>query len=247
MKNYDIKNNYILNKNYMLKYDKKRFIITNRHSHDIYLDRNAEDFPESVNTIMHPLLALLFSLFNGYRSKEDIIVEYSEILKISTDVVKKFVDDLVIEVLEEKEKKFIKFENRLFYIPHNLFLKNKDGKYLNGILDKLCWVVWAEGRTQNEYKAIETPIGYIPLYSDLKLLFKQYLNKEYKEADYIKQFSIRTKKLLEKLERIESMYKKERDVPKIFWEMLIDQRKSLITLRNKYNMEEISPLLLKKL
>ena len=118
----------------------------------------------------------------------------------------------------------------------NYFLKDKDGKYLNGILDKLCWVVWAEGRTRNDYKAIETPIGYVPLYSDLKLLFKQYLNKDYKEADYIKQFSIRTKKLLEKLDRIESMYKKEKDVPQFFWDMLNDQRKSLINLKNEYNM-----------
>jgi phosphoenolpyruvate carboxykinase (GTP) len=129
----------------------------------------------------------------------------------------------------------------------NYFLKNKEGKYLNGILDKLCWIIWAEGRTQNDYKAIETPIGYLPLYSDLKILFKQYLNKDYIEADYIEQFSIRPKKLLEKLKRIESMYKKEINVPQIFWDTLNDQRKNLINLINTYDMEHISPLLLKQL
>jgi phosphoenolpyruvate carboxykinase (GTP) len=124
----------------------------------------------------------------------------------------------------------------------NYFLKNKDGKYLNGMLDKLCWVIWAEGRTLNDYKAIKTSIGYLPLYSDLKLLFKQYLNIDYKEADYIKQFSIRPKKLLEKLERIETMYKKEINVPQIFWDILNNQRKSLINLINTYDTEEISPV-----
>ena len=53
-------------------------------------------------------------------------------------------------------------------------------------------------------------------------------------------------KLLEKIDRIESMYKKENDVPQFFWDILTEQRKSLINLKNIYTMEEISPLLLEK-
>ncbi|MFW9940170.1 MAG: phosphoenolpyruvate carboxykinase (GTP) [Candidatus Thorarchaeota archaeon] len=158
--------------------------------------------------------------------------------------------DFIVVSLGKYLKNHLDFGKRLKNCPKvyatNYFLKDKEGKYLNGILDKLCWVVWAEGRTQNDYKAIETPIGYLPLYSDLKILFKQYLNKEYKESDYIEQFTIRTRKLLEKLERIELMYKKEINVPQIFWDILNDQRKNLINLINTYGMEEISPLLLKK-
>ena len=157
--------------------------------------------------------------------------------------------DFIVVSLGKYLKNHLDFGKKLNICPKvfatNYFLRNKEGKYLNGILDKLCWIIWAEGRTQDDYKAIETPIGYLPLYSDLKILFKQYLNKDYKETDYIEQFSIRTTKLLEKLDRIESMYKKEINVPQIFWDTLNDQRKSLINLINTYDMEEISPFLLK--
>jgi phosphoenolpyruvate carboxykinase (GTP) len=125
----------------------------------------------------------------------------------------------------------------------NYFLKNKEGKYLNGILDKLCWVIWAEGRVYNDFTAISTPIGNIPKFNDLKTLFKQYLDKEYTEQDYIKQFSIRPSKLLEKLNRIETMYKKEKGVPDFFWNILNKQRSSLSALKDKFQAEEISPLL----
>jgi phosphoenolpyruvate carboxykinase (GTP) len=139
------------------------------------------------------------------------------------------------------------FGKKLKYPPKvfatNYFLKNEEGKYLNGILDKLCWVIWAEGRVNNDFKTINTPIGYIPTYDDLKTLFKQYLDKDYKEEDYIKQFSIRPLKLLEKLERIESMYKKEKGVPDFFWNILNNQRNLLLGLKDKFETEEISPLL----
>ena len=158
--------------------------------------------------------------------------------------------DFMVVPLGKYIKNHQKFGNRLDHCPKvfatNYFLKNEEGKYLNGILDKLCWVIWAEGRVYGDFEAIKTPIGYIPEYPDLKVLFKQYLDKEYLEKDYIKQFSIRPKKILEKLNRIETMYEEERDVPKFFWNILKNQRINLQGLQKEYNMEEISSLLLKK-
>ena len=155
--------------------------------------------------------------------------------------------DFMVVSLGKYLKNHQVFGKRLKYPPRvfatNYFLKNEDGKYLNGILDKLCWVIWAEGRVHNDFEAIKTPIGNIPKYLDLQILFKQYLEKEYKETDYIKQFSIRPSKVLEKLERIETMYKKEKGIPDFFWEILNNQRNRLSELKNKYNSEEISPLL----
>ena len=158
--------------------------------------------------------------------------------------------DFIVVSLGKYLKNHYDFGKKLKHCPKvfatNYFLKSKDGQYLNGILDKLCWVIWAEGRTQSDYKAIETPIGYIPLYSDLKLLFNQYLEKDYTEADYIEQFSIRTKKLLEKIDRIESFYKKEKDIPEFFWNMINSQKESLIHIKNEYGKDIISPQLFKK-
>ncbi|MFX1480561.1 MAG: phosphoenolpyruvate carboxykinase domain-containing protein, partial [Promethearchaeota archaeon] len=123
----------------------------------------------------------------------------------------------------------------------NYFLKNKDGKFLNGKLDKLCWVIWAEGRIHGEFEAIKTPIGYIPKYDILEGLFKQYLNKEYNIEEYIEQFTIRTTQLTEKLDRITQMYEKEKEMPQFIWELIQQQRIEIIEARKKYNKNEISP------
>ncbi|MFX1568033.1 MAG: phosphoenolpyruvate carboxykinase (GTP) [Promethearchaeota archaeon] len=142
-----------------------------------------------------------------------------------------------------------KFGSKLKSCPKvfatNYFLKSKEGKYLNGILDKLIWVIWSEGRVHNDFDAIPTPIGFIPEYLDLKSLFMQYLNKDYKEADYNLQFSIRPSKILQKIDRIEEMYKKENYVPDFFWKLLNNQKKDLNNLLNEFGMDEIPPYLLR--
>ncbi len=138
-----------------------------------------------------------------------------------------------------------KFGNSLEHCPKvfamNYFLKNKDGKYLNGMLDKLCWIIWAEGRVHGDYDAIKTPVGFIPKYEDLKKLFKLYLKKDYAEKDYIKQFSIRIKCFLEKLIRIESMYKKESYVPNFFWNILNEESAKLRELKDQKEKDVIFP------
>jgi phosphoenolpyruvate carboxykinase (GTP) len=98
----------------------------------------------------------------------------------------------------------------------NYFLKHK-GKYTNEKVDKKVWLLWAEGRIHSEYNAIETPVGYIPHYKDLKELFKQVFNKDYSEQDYKQQFSIRVTKYLEKIDRMEKLYKNEEEIPESFW------------------------------
>ncbi len=137
------------------------------------------------------------------------------------------------------------FGNNLKVCPKvfatNYFLKNEEGKYLNGMLDKLVWVIWAEGRTHNEFEAIQTPVGFIPKYHDLRDLFKLYLNKDYSKKEYEEQFSIRISRLLEKLDRVEAMYKKDEGIPKFFWALLEDQRKKLKELLSQHNTETVSP------
>jgi phosphoenolpyruvate carboxykinase (GTP) len=109
----------------------------------------------------------------------------------------------------------------------NYFLKDEEGNYLNDILDKLVWVMWAEGRCNGDFQAIKTPIGYIPKYEDLESLFGKYLDKNYTKEEYDKQFSIRTEKILEKLNRVEEFYQKEKDIPEWFWKILEQQKTAL--------------------
>ena len=122
----------------------------------------------------------------------------------------------------------------------NYFLK-EDGKFLNEKLDKKAWLMWMEGRVHNEYGAIETPAGFIPKYEDLKELFMKIFNRDYAQEDYTKQFSIKISNYLEKLERIEQIYKEEDDIPETFHTHLEQQRQRLKAAKEKHGKDIIPP------
>ncbi len=122
----------------------------------------------------------------------------------------------------------------------NYFLKDKDGNFFNAKTDKKVWLLWAEGRVHNEYEAIETPIGFIPKYEDLKKLFIDVFQKEYTKEQYEQQFTIKIPKLLSKLDRIEEIYKEE-EVPEKFQKHIQQQRERLIEAKRKFDEDEISP------
>ncbi|MBW2978104.1 phosphoenolpyruvate carboxykinase (GTP) [Candidatus Woesearchaeota archaeon] len=122
----------------------------------------------------------------------------------------------------------------------NYFLK-ENGEFLNSKLDKKVWLLWMEGRVHNEYSAIETPIGFIPKYEDLKKLFLDVFKREYTKEEYEKQFSIRITKLLEKLARVEKVFEQEKDIPKDFIDHFEQEKKRLKEAKEKFGKEVISP------
>jgi phosphoenolpyruvate carboxykinase (GTP) len=123
----------------------------------------------------------------------------------------------------------------------NYFLKDEKGKYLNGMADKLVWILWAELRVNGEAAAIETPTGMIPIYEDLQKLFKDHLGKDYKKSDYEIQFRIRIPENLAKLDRVEKIYKeKVSDTPQILYETFAKVRDRLKAAAEKHG-EHISP------
>ncbi|MHA1351511.1 MAG: phosphoenolpyruvate carboxykinase (GTP) [Candidatus Heimdallarchaeaceae archaeon] len=123
----------------------------------------------------------------------------------------------------------------------NYFLKDENNKYYDEILDKKIWLLWAESRVYNECGAIETPIGYIPKYEDLAKLFKDVFNIDYSKERYEAEFSIRVDKFLEKLDRIEEIFKEEKMMPEEFFIELNNQRKRLLEAKEKYKTGIISP------
>lgn len=138
----------------------------------------------------------------------------------------------------------LKFIKDLRVIPKiyatNYFLKDETGKYLNGKMDKRVWLLWAEGRVYGEYEAIETPVGLIPKYEDLKTLFIRELGKDYAQAEYIKQFSLRVVKYLEKMERMSKIFENIK-MPAAFSEELKAQTERLKLAKTKYGEDIISP------
>nr|HPQ47878.1 phosphoenolpyruvate carboxykinase domain-containing protein [Clostridia bacterium] len=115
----------------------------------------------------------------------------------------------------------------------NYFLKDENGKWCNGMLDKKVWILWADGRVNGEYDAIETPVGLIPKYEDLKKLFKDNLGKDYTLVEYNQQFSIRVDKYLAKMDRMTAIYGKV-EMPAEFTEQLEGQIKRLRAAKEKY-------------
>jgi phosphoenolpyruvate carboxykinase (GTP) len=89
----------------------------------------------------------------------------------------------------------------------NYFLKDKDGKFVNGVRDKHVWVKWMELRVHDDVDAIACPTGQIPRYEDLVPLFKQVLKKDYTKEDYIRQFTIRVPENLAKIDRVEKYHR----------------------------------------
>ena len=147
--------------------------------------------------------------------------------------------DYIRNYLEFGEK--LKKTPRIFAV--NYFLRDENGNWLNHKLDKAVWLKWMELRVHRDVEAIETPIGFIPKYEDLKRLFREVLNKEYTKEDYEKQFTIRVPELLAKIDRIEEIYGKLDNVPEELFRVLKEERKRLFGAREKYG-DYISPFAL---
>jgi phosphoenolpyruvate carboxykinase (GTP) len=126
----------------------------------------------------------------------------------------------------------------MFFV--NYFLRER-GEYLNGMLDKHVWLMWMEGRVNDEFESIETPIGHIPKYGDLKRLFKDILGKDYETHEYERHFSIRVDRFLEKFNRIEKIFSEEPGMPAAFTSELQGQKQRLMAARKKFGRGVLSP------
>jgi len=155
--------------------------------------------------------------------------------------------DFVVLPLETYFQNHLNFGARLTHPPlvfqTNYFLRDAQGKFLSDKVDKKVWLLWAEGRVHGDFRAITTPVGFLPYYQDLAHLFKIALQKEYNQEQYIQQFSLRIPKLLAKLERAEQFYRNE-NLPPAILRQFKRQREELLALRNRYGADLISPLLL---
>ncbi len=122
----------------------------------------------------------------------------------------------------------------------NYFLK-KDGMYLNGKLDKAVWLKWMELRAHGEVNALDAAYGLIPKYDDLKRLFKEVLDVDYSEQDYVDQFTIRIPECIAKLDRMDDIYATIDDTPQAMKDEMAAQRQRLEELKAAKG-EYISPL-----
>ena len=110
-----------------------------------------------------------------------------------------------------------------------------EGKKLLGEKrDVKVWLMWLARYANGKVSAIETPVGFIPKYDDLKELFSSLISKEYPRELYDKQFSIYVDKILARIELQREAFGKEENLPKQLFNVYDEWSKGLLALKEKY-------------
>ncbi|MCK5125620.1 MAG: phosphoenolpyruvate carboxykinase (GTP) [candidate division Zixibacteria bacterium] len=100
--------------------------------------------------------------------------------------------------------------------------------------DVPVWMSWLDRFVNKEVEAIDTPVGYLPKYDDLKKLFKDIINKDYPEDLYTMQFSLYCDKIIARIDLQDEAYHKEENIPTRFFEILKEQKAGLEALKAKH-------------
>ena len=107
-------------------------------------------------------------------------------------------------------------------------------KLLGEKRDVKVWLSWLERHVYGEVAYIETPIGNIPAYDDLKDLFKSIIDKEYPEELYEKQFSLYVDNIVARIDLQTEAYGKEENIPQTLFDVLNEQKKGLLKLKDQH-------------
>ncbi len=99
--------------------------------------------------------------------------------------------------------------------------------------DVTVWLGWLERMAHGEVEPIETPIGYIPRYEDLKVLFAE-IDKAYPKQLYDKQFALYVDNILARIALQEEAYREGGDVSPRLFEIYAEQREGLEALKATY-------------
>jgi len=120
-----------------------------------------------------------------------------------------------------------------YFLTHEA--RGGDSKKLLGEKrDVKVWLAWLERKAHNDVESIDTPIGYLPLYKDLKLLFDTIIGKEYTQDLYDRQFALYIDNIVARIDLQTEAYSKEENLPQTLFEVLEEQRQGLIALREKF-------------
>jgi phosphoenolpyruvate carboxykinase (GTP) len=107
-------------------------------------------------------------------------------------------------------------------------------KLLGEKKDVKAWMAWLERRAHGEMDAIDTPIGYLPKYEDLKALFKSRIDKDYPEELYVKQFSLYLDNIIARVELQVEAYGKEENIPPKLFDILKELHQELTAVKEKF-------------
>ncbi len=100
--------------------------------------------------------------------------------------------------------------------------------------DVPVWLSWLDRYAHGEVEVIETPIGFIPKYEDLKTLFGEIINKEYPEDLYTMQFSLYIDNIIRRIDLQDEAFRQEDNIPARFFELLMSHKVELEELRARF-------------
>ena len=107
-------------------------------------------------------------------------------------------------------------------------------KLLGEKRDVKVWLTWLGKFAHGDVEGIETPIGFIPKYDDLKGLFSSIINKKYTKELYDKQFSIYVDKIQSRIELQREAFGKEENLPEQLFKVYEEWNKGLKELKDKF-------------
>jgi len=107
-------------------------------------------------------------------------------------------------------------------------------KLLGEKRDVRVWLAWLERLAHQEVEVIDTPIGYLPRYEDLRRLFGKIIDKVYPETLYEKQFSLYIDNIIGRIDLQTEAYGQNEDTPPALYRVLEAQRKELMALKERY-------------
>jgi len=99
--------------------------------------------------------------------------------------------------------------------------------------DVKVWLGWLELYANGDVEAIETPIGFIPKYEDLKKLFDG-IDKEYPKSLYDMQFALYVDNIIKRIDLQTEAYSKEKNLPAQLFKVYEKQKAELLALKEKF-------------
>lgn len=99
--------------------------------------------------------------------------------------------------------------------------------------DVHVWLGWLELYANGDVDALETPVGYLPKYEDLKKLFNDKIKKEYPRELYDMQFSLYIDNIVGRIDLQFDAYSTTEDVPAKLFDIYKKQKAELLTLKDK--------------
>jgi len=100
--------------------------------------------------------------------------------------------------------------------------------------DVKVWLTWLAKRSHDTVDAIDTPIGFIPLFEDLQALFATIIDKKYSRELYDRQFSIYVDKIMDRINLQREAFAKETDLPEKLFEVYDEWERGLSELKKRF-------------